>query len=149
MAPKYSFHPLSLTQDGKSEEKSSIGCPMVILGKGQRGHDPFVLYCQWGHMEFFSYQGYTNWGRFYFTRGMGIFERGDVAVYSYANSHTHYYSLLTQSYISKPNQLISGWLEYLVFLHCSNPFRILLFRSLGCSRGSYASHLYLIDSSGK
>lgn len=36
----------------KSEDKSSIGCPMAILGRGQRGHAPFVFYYNEGTWNF-------------------------------------------------------------------------------------------------
>lgn len=39
-------------------------------------------------------------------KGMGTFERGNIAVYYMANSHIYYCRLPTQSYVHKSSQLI-------------------------------------------
>lgn len=92
---------------GGLERNRLFGCPMAIPGRRQRGHDPFGFHCRWGHMEFFSHQDYTNWGRFHFAKGnWGIFRRGNITVHHNAKSHPSYRSLLTQSFVHKSNQPI-------------------------------------------
>ena len=103
MTPKHSFHPLSLTQDGRSGEKPSAWLHHGYIRRRQRGREPFGFHYRWGHMEFFSHQGFMNWGRFHFTKGnRGIFGRGNVAVHWIPTLSA---SLLTQPYVQEANQL--------------------------------------------
>lgn len=138
MTPKYSFHPLSLTQNGKSEEKSSAKLPHNIPGEDRGATSPFVSTVGEDTWNFSPTKASQIWGDFtsqketrvYLERGMWL----GIAI----QMSTLSARLLSQTYVQEANQLL------LCILKLSKSSQDSASQALGLSGGSYAFHLYLI-----